>query len=150
MRVVIQRVLKSIVKSKEKVISQIGTGLVLFVGVEIEDNEEDADWLTEKIVNLRIISDDTGKMNKSLKDTNQDILVISQFTLHAKTKKGNRPSFIKSANHEDALFLYNYFIERLQSKLNVKVKTGKFGADMNVNLINNGPVTIIIDSKQKE
>jgi len=150
MRVVIQRVLKSIVKSKEKVISQIGTGLVLFVGVEIEDNEEDADWLTEKIVNLRIISDDTGKMNKSLKDTNQDILVVSQFTLHAKTKKGNRPSFIKSANHEDALFLYNYFIERLQSKLNVKVKTGKFGADMNVNLINNGPVTIIIDSKQKE
>ena len=150
MRVVIQRVLKSIVKSKEKVISQIGAGLVLFVGVEIEDNEEDADWLTEKIVNLRIISDDTGKMNKSLKDTNQDILVISQFTLHAKTKKGNRPSFIKSANHEDALFLYNYFIERLQSKLNVKVKTGKFGADMNVNLINNGPVTIIIDSKQKE
>ncbi len=150
MRVVIQRVLKSIVKSKEKVISQIGTGLVLFVGVEIEDNEEDADWLTEKIVNLRIISDDTGKMNKSLKDTNQDILVISQFTLHAKTKKGNRPSFIKSANYEDALFLYNYFIERLQSKLYVKVKTGKFGADMNVNLINNGPVTIIIDSKQKE
>lgn len=150
MRVVIQRVLKSIVKSKEKVISQIGTGLVLFVGVEIEDNEEDADWLTEKIVNLRIISDDTGKMNKSLKDTNQDVLVISQFTLHAKTKKGNRPSFIKSANHEDALFLYNYFIERLQSKLNVKVKTGKFGADMNVNLINNGPVTIIIDSNQKE
>ena len=150
MRVVIQRVLKSIVKSKEKVISQIGTGLVLFVGVEIEDNEEDADWLTEKIVNLRIISDDTGKMNKSLKDTNQDVLVISQFTLHAKTKNGNRPSFIKSANHEDALFLYNYFIERLQSKLNVKVKTGKFGADMNVNLINNGPVTIIIDSKQKE
>ena len=150
MRVVIQRVLKSIVKSKEKLISQIGTGLVLFVGVEIEDNEEDADWLTEKIVNLRIISDDTGKMNKSLKDTNQDVLVISQFTLHAKTKKGNRPSFIKSANHEDALFLYNYFIERLQSKLNVKVKTGKFGADMNVNLINNGPVTIIIDSKQKE
>lgn len=150
MRVVIQRVLKSIVKSKEKVISQIGTGLVLFVGVEIEDNEEDADWLTEKIVNLRIISDDTGKMNKSLKDTNQDVLVISQFTLHAKTKKGNRPSFIKSANHEDALFLYNYFIERLQSKLNVKVKTGKFGADMKVNLINNGPVTIIIDSKQKE
>ena len=150
MRVVIQRVLKSIVKSKEKVISQIGAGLVLFVGVEIEDNEEDADWLTEKIVNLRIISDDTGKMNKSLKDTNQDILVISQFTLHAKTKKGNRPSFIKSANHEDALFLYNYFIERLQSKLYVKVKTGKFGADMNVNLINNGPVTIIIDSKQKE
>ncbi len=150
MRVVIQRVLKSIVKSKEKVISQIGTGLVLFVGVEIEDNEEDADWLTEKIVNLRIISDDTGKMNKSLKDTNQDVLVISQFTLHAKTKKGNRPSFIKSANREDALFLYNYFIERLQSKLNVKVKTGKFGADMNVNLINNGPVTIIIDSKQKE
>jgi len=150
MRVVIQRVLKSIVKSKEKVISQIGTGLVLFVGVEIEDNEEDADWLTEKIVNLRIISDDTGKMNKSLKDTNQDVLVISQFTLHAKTKKGNRPSFIKSANQEDALFLYNYFIERLQSKLNVKVKTGKFGADMYVNLINNGPVTIIIDSKQKE
>ena len=150
MRVVIQRVLKSIVKSKEKVISQIGTGLVLFVGVEIEDNEEDADWLTEKIVNLRIISDDTGKMNKSLKDTNQDVLVISQFTLHAKTKKGNRPSFIKSANHEDALFLYNYFIERLQSKLNVKVKTGKFGADMNVNLINNGPVTIIIDSNQQE
>ena len=150
MRVVIQRVLKSIVKSKEKVISQIGTGLVLFVGVEIEDNEEDADWLTEKIVNLRIISDDTGKMNKSLKDTNQDVLVISQFTLHAKTKKGNRPSFIKSANHEDALFLYNYFIERLQSKLNVKVKTGKFGADMKVDLINNGPVTIIIDSKQKE
>lgn len=150
MRVVIQRVLKSIVKSKEKVISQIGTGLVLFVGVEIEDNEEDADWLTEKIVNLRIISDDTGKMNKSLKDTNQDVLVISQFTLHAKTKKGNRPSFIKSANHEDALFLYNYFIERLQSKLNVKVKTGKFGADMYVNLINNGPVTIIIDSNQKE
>mgnify|MGYP001292741930 FL=1 len=150
MRVVIQRVLKSIVKSKEKVISQIGTGLVLFVGVEIEDNEEDADWLTEKIVNLRIISDDTGKMNKSLKDTNQDVLVISQFTLHAKTKKGNRPSFIKSANREDALFLYNYFIERLQSKLNVKVKTGKFGADMNVNLINNGPVTIFIDSKQKE
>ena len=87
MRVVIQRVLKSIVKSKEKVISQIGTGLVLFVGVEIEDNEEDADWLTEKIVNLRIISDDTGKMNKSLKDTNQDVLVISQFTLHAKTKR---------------------------------------------------------------
>ena len=150
MRVVIQRVLKSIVKSKEKVISQIGTGLVLFVGVEIEDNEEDADWLTEKIVNLRIISDDTGKMNKSLKDTNQDVLVISQFTLHAKTKKGNRPSFANCAEPNKAYLLYKDFINELSKVLGENVLSGSFGSKMSITLENDGPVTILIDTKKKE
>ena len=121
-------------------------GSLLFVGVEIEDKEGDADWLTEKIVNLRIISDDKGKMNKSLKDTNQEVLVISQFTLCADTRKGRRPSFVNAESPELSKKLYNKFISCLADK-GLEVQSGEFGSNMDVKLLNNGPVTFVLDSK---
>lgn len=148
MRAVIQRVTKASVTIDGKLYSDIGAGFLLLLGIENEDNTEDAEWLAGKIIQMRIFSDTEGKMNLSLVDIKGKVLVVSQFTLHALVKKGNRPSFIKAARPETAIPLYTYFCELL--KRNVEVATGIFGADMQVNLINDGPVTIIIDSKNKE
>ena len=148
MRVVIQRSKKATVTIEEKVHGSIDHGMVILLGIEHEDDRSDADWLIQKILGLRIFSDDEGKMNLSIAETRGSILLISQFTLHASTKKGNRPSFIKAARPEQAIPLYEYFIEQLGH--HIHVETGAFGADMQVASINDGPVTIIIDSKQKE
>ncbi len=150
MRAVIQRVSHSkvIIDNQEK--AQIGQGLLILVGIEINDEKEDAGWLAKKIVNLRIFNDANGVMNLSVKDIDGEILVISQFTLHALTKKGNRPSYIRAANPEKAVPLYEQFIKELTLELGKQVKTGVFGANMQVSLTNNGPVTIIIDTKNKE
>lgn len=150
MRVVIQRVSRASVTINGKVRSEIGTGLLVLVGIEETDNEEDVEWLCSKIVQLRIFNDDHEVMNLSVIDAGGSILAISQFTLHAKTKKGNRPSYIRAANHGIAIPLYNKFIHRLSERLGKEVGTGEFGTMMQVELINNGPVTIIIDSKEKE
>ena len=150
MRVVIQRVSNAIVVSNGIPTGEIGKGLVVLLGIEQVDTEEDAIWLADKIRQLRIFADDDQKMNLSLEDINGEIIVVSQFTLHASTKKGNRPSFIKAARPEHAIPLYNYFIDILNQQLQCKVHTGIFGADMQVSLTNDGPVTIIIDSKNKE
>jgi D-aminoacyl-tRNA deacylase len=149
MRVLLQRVGEASVKIEGKINGQIGQGLLLLVGICAEDNQEDIDWLIQKIVNMRIFSDENGKMNLSVQDIHGEILVISQFTLHASTKKGNRPSFIDAARPEIAIPLYNQFIEKLQSS-DLKVETGIFGSDMKVSLVNDGPVTISLDSKNKE
>jgi D-aminoacyl-tRNA deacylase len=146
---VIQRVTESVVKINGLVRGQIGKGLLLLIGIEEADNAEDIAWLSKKIVNLRIFPDEEGVMNKSILETNGDILLISQFTLHASTKKGNRPSYIKAAKPEVAVPLYKNFISALESELKKDIQTGEFGADMKVSLINDGPVTIIIDSKNK-
>ncbi len=150
MRAVVQRVSQAKVEIEGKVFSEIEGGFLLLLGIEAADSEEDVAWLAKKISTLRIFSDQEGKMNLSLNDVEGDILVISQFTLHAKTKKGTRPSFIHAANPEQAIPLYERFIIQLQSELNGHVKTGQFGADMLVSLSNDGPVTIIIDTKNKE
>jgi D-tyrosyl-tRNA(Tyr) deacylase len=150
MRVVIQRVSNASVRTDKGVLSEINTGLVVLAGIEEADNEEDIDWLSNKIVQLRIFNDTNGVMNLSLLETGGDIMVISQFTLHAKTKKGNRPSYIKAASPEIAIPLYNRFISKLSVLLGKSVGTGEFGAMMNVTLTNDGPVTIIIDTKNKE
>lgn len=150
MRVVIQRTLHAEVTINGQQKSQIGKGLLVLVGIEEADNEEDIDWLCNKIVNLRIFEDDNGIMNKSVKETNGDILAVSQFTLMASTKKGNRPSYIKAAKHDISIPLYNSFCNTLSVTLGKVVKTGEFGADMKVELINDGPVTICIDTKNKE
>lgn len=150
MRVVIQRVLKASVSIDEKCYADIGNGLLIFLGIEETDNEEDIDWLCGKISRLRIFNDENGVMNLSVCDVNGQILVISQFTLHALTKKGNRPSYIRAAKPEIAIPLYEKFIKQLQEISNLEVKTGVFGAYMKVALENDGPVTIIIDSKNKE
>lgn len=150
MKVVIQRVKESSVEIDNKIKAEIGKGLLVLIGISQEDNKFDVEWLTNKVLNIRIFNDSDGVMNKSIIDIKGEILIISQFTLMALTKKGNRPSYIKSASHEIAIPLYNYFIELLESKLNKRIKTGIFGADMKVRLINDGPVTIIIDSKNKE
>ena len=150
MRIVIQRVSEASVKIEEEVYGEINKGLLILLGVEDKDDETDAEWLVQKIVGLRIFSDSDGKMNLSVKDVNGEFLVISQFTLHASTKKGNRPSYIKAARPEKAIPLYEYFIEKLKIESNSKVMTGVFGADMKVSLINDGPVTINIDSKNRE
>ena len=150
MRVVIQRVSNAIVVSNGIPTGEIGKGLVVLLGIEQVDTEEDAIWLADKIRQLRIFADDDQKMNLSLEDINGEIMVVSQFTLHASTKKGNRPSFIKAARPEHAIPLYNYFIDILNQQLQCKVHTGIFGVDMQVSLTNDGPVTIIIDSKNKE
>ena len=150
MKLVIQRVKESSVEIDNKIKSEIGKGLLVLIGISQEDNKLDVEWLANKVLNIRIFNDSDGVMNKSIIDINGEILIISQFTLMALTKKGNRPSYIKSASHEIAIPLYNYFIELLESKLNNRIKTGIFGADMKVRLINDGPVTIIIDSKNKE
>jgi D-aminoacyl-tRNA deacylase len=150
MRVLIQRVLQASVTIEEKLHSSIGNGLLVLVGIEEIDNEEDIDWLVQKIIGLRIFNDAAGVTNISISEVGGDILAVSQFTLHAATKKGNRPSYIRAAKPDVAIPLYNKFTERLSIALGSQVKTGVFGADMKVALVNDGPVTIWIDSKNKE
>lgn len=150
MRVVIQRVTHASVSINGVVKSEIKSGFMILLGVENADNKEDVDWLSSKISSLRIFDDQEGIMNLSINDIKGDILLISQFTLHAKTKKGNRPSYITAAKPQIAIPLYNDMISALENKIEGKVLTGEFGADMKVNLLNDGPVTIIIDSKNKE
>lgn len=150
MKVVIQRVNGSFVSIGGDVKSHIGKGLMILVGFENEDTDEDIKWMSKKIIGLRIFDDNEGVMNLSLEDVEGELLVISQFTLHAKTKKGNRPSYIKAAKPEISIPLYNKFIKKLEEDTKTEVKTGEFGADMQVSLINDGPITIIIDSKNKE
>lgn len=149
MLTVIQRVTKGSVTINQQRKVEIGTGLVILVGIEDADTQEDIDWLSTKIINLRIFDDAEGVMNLSVKDVDGDILLISQFTLHASTKKGNRPSYIKAAKPDIAIPLYEKFIQCLDVTLGKKIKTGEFGADMMVEIYNNGPVTILIDSKNK-
>ena len=150
MRVVVQRVSQSNVKVSGKVIGEIKEGLMVLVSFIDEDNDTDLDWMTKKIVNLRIFNDDEGKMNRSVQDVGGDILLISQFTLHGSTKKGNRPSFIKAAKPDFANVMYERFIKVLEQTLSKEIQTGEFGGDMKVSLINDGPTTIIIDSRNKE
>lgn len=150
MRLIIQRVKTASVTIENTVFSAINRGLMVLVGIEDADDEKDCDWLTQKLINMRIFSDTEGKMNLSVKDIDGDILVVSQFTLHASTQKGNRPSFIKAARPEKAIPLYESFIKKINLELGKACKTGLFGADMKVELINDGPVTIFIDSKNKE
>lgn len=150
MRIVIQRVSKADVKVKKNIISEIGRGMLILVGIEDSDTKEDIDWLTNKIVLLRIFDDENGVMNKSVKDIDGEIIIVSQFTLHASTKKGNRPSYIRASKPDFAIPMYERFIESVEVMLGKKVGTGKFGAMMDVSLVNDGPVTIIIDSKQKD
>lgn len=149
MIVVIQRVSEASVKIDEKVKAEIGTGLMILLGIEEADTAEDILWLSKKIVNLRIFPDENEVMNKSLQDVNGEILLISQFTLHASTKKGNRPSYIKAARPEIAIPLYEQMIQTLELDLGKSIGTGEFGADMKVALVNDGPVTIVIDSKNR-
>tara|TARA_R110000787_G_scaffold96415_5_gene199785 strand:- start:2524 stop:2976 length:453 start_codon:yes stop_codon:yes gene_type:complete len=150
MRVVVQLVKQASVTVEEKVISAIKKGYLILLGIEAEDTQEDINWLAGKITRLRIFSDENGAMNNSIIEANGDVIVVSQFTLQAKTKKGNRPSFIKAARPEIAIPLYEKFVAQLESELGKKVQTGKFGAMMDVALINDGPVTILIDSKNRE
>jgi D-aminoacyl-tRNA deacylase len=150
MRAVIQRVSRASVTIKNKIKSEIGPGLLVLVGIEEADNESDIEWLCNKIVQLRIFNDSNEVMNLSVLETGGSILVISQFTLHAKTRKGNRPSYIKAARPESAVPLYNNFVDSLSRLLGRDIGTGEFGAMMQIELINDGPVTIIIDTKDKE
>ncbi|MCB0506676.1 MAG: D-aminoacyl-tRNA deacylase [Chitinophagales bacterium] len=150
MRAIIQRVSSASVQIEGKIKGQIQTGLLVLLGIENEDTIKDMEWLVKKIIQLRIFSDEEGKMNLSIQDINGDILLISQFTLFASTKKGNRPSFIRSAKPEIANPLYEQFIIETEKVLGKKIQTGIFGADMQVALVNDGPVTIHIDSKQPE
>ena len=150
MRLVIQRVLRASVTIDGHLYSSIGNGLMILVGIEEADNDTDIEWLTSKVVKLRIFDDDNGVMNRSVMDVDGEILAVSQFTLHALTEKGNRPSYIRAAKPDISLPLYDKFCQVLQQKLGKTVKTGVFGADMKVELINNGPVTILIDSKKRE
>ena len=150
MRVVVQRVSQSNVKVSGEIIGEINEGLMVLVSFVDEDNDTDLGWMTKKIINLRIFNDDEGKMNRSVQDVGGDILLISQFTLHGSTKKGNRPSFIKAAKPDFAKVMYERFIKVLEQSLGKEIQTGEFGGDMKVSLINDGPTTIIIDSKDKE
>ena len=150
MRVVVQRVSQSKVKVSGEVIGEINEGLMVLVSFVNEDNDTDLGWMTKKIINLRIFNDDEGKMNRSVQDVGGDILLISQFTLHGSTKKGNRPSFIKAAKPDFANVMYEKFIKVLEQSLGKEIQTGEFGGDMKVSLVNDGPTTIIIDSKDKE
>lgn len=150
MRVIIQRVGKSSVSINNRIVSSIKMGMLILLGIEENDNTNDIEWLTNKIAQLRIFNDTNGIMNLNINEIKGEIMVISQFTLHAKTKKGNRPSYIKAANPTIAIPLYNEFINKLGENVKTKIKTGEFGAMMKVELINDGPVTIFIDSKQKE
>ena len=150
MRVVIQRVANASVTVEAKVVAEIQKGLLVFVGIEEADTQEDLDWLVTKITQLRIFNDENEVMNLSVQDIDGDVLVVSQFTLHAATKKGNRPSYIKAAKPDIAIPMYERFVKTLESKLGKKVPTGIFGADMKVLLLNDGPVTIQMDSKNKE
>ncbi len=150
MKVVIQRVSKANVKVEGKITGEIGEGLLVLLGIEDADMEEDIQWLSNKIVNLRIFNDENGVMNKSVMDIGGNILLVSQFTLHASTKKGNRPSYIKASKPEFAIPMYEKMIAQLETDLGKKIQTGIFGADMKVGLLNDGPVTIVIDTKNKE
>ena len=150
MRAVIQRVSEASVKIEEKLTAQIGEGLLILIGIEDSDTTEDIEWLSGKISRLRIFRDESDIMNLSVKEINGEVLVISQFTLHASTKKGNRPSFIRAAKPDIAIPLYQRFIKRLSIDLGIDIQTGDFGAYMKVSLINDGPVTIIIDTKNRE
>jgi D-tyrosyl-tRNA(Tyr) deacylase len=150
MRMVIQRVSRAQVKVDGEVMGSIDRGLLVLLGVEQEDDAQEVDWLVNKLVNLRIFNDRNGVMNLSLLEVGGELLVISQFTLMAATKKGNRPSYIRAAGHELALPLYEQFVKIASEKLGTKVATGVFGADMKVSLVNEGPVTILIDSKNRE
>jgi len=150
MRAVIQRVSRASVTIKNTIKSEIGPGLLVFIGIEESDNETDIEWLCNKIVRLRIFNDRDEVMNLSVLDVGGSILAISQFTLHAKTSKGNRPSYIRSAHPDIAIPLYNRFVSRLSDLIGKEVGTGEFGAMMQIELVNDGPVTIIIDTKEKE
>ena len=149
MRIVIQRVSEASVKVEGELINEINQGFLILLGIENEDNADDVMWLAQKCASLRVFNDQDAKMNLSLADVNGEVLVISQFTLHASTKKGNRPSFIKAARPDKAIPLYELFCEKLEAEKLV-VKKGVFGADMKISLVNDGPVTIVIDSKNKE
>lgn len=150
MRVVVQRVSEASVSIQNIPKSAIGKGLLVLVGIEDEDNQEDIDWLSNKLVNLRIFNDEQGVPNKSVKEDGGDILLISQFTLHASTKKGNRPSYIRASKPPVAVPLYESLIAKLTANLGKPIGTGEFGADMQVSLVNDGPITIIIDTKNKD
>lgn len=150
MRLVIQRVSHASVTINGVCKSAIKEGFMILVGIEEADTKEDADWLCKKVIGLRVFDDENGVMNKSVMDINGEILIVSQFTLMASTKKGNRPSYIRAAGHETAIPLYEYFCSEVSKALGKEVETGEFGADMKVELLNNGPVTILIDSKNKE
>jgi D-tyrosyl-tRNA(Tyr) deacylase len=150
MRVVIQRVKEASVSVEKEIIASISQGYVILLGIENEDSTEDINWLAAKIVKLRVFGDENDAMNHSIQDVDGDIIVVSQFTLHASTKKGNRPSFIRAARPEIAIPLYEAFVLQLEKELGKKVQTGSFGAMMDIALINDGPVTIVIDSKNKE
>ena len=150
MRAVIQRVSSASVKVDDKITGEIKQGLLVLVGIEDSDGQEDLEWLSGKIINLRIFNDEEGVMNKSVKDIEGGILVVSQFTLHAATKKGNRPSYIKASKPEIAVPLYEQFKQQLATDVGKEIQAGIFGADMKVELLNDGPVTIIIDTKNKE
>jgi D-aminoacyl-tRNA deacylase len=150
MKVVIQRVTKASVTIENKKFASISNGILVLLGIVEDDTQDDINWLSNKIVNLRIFSDENGVMNTSLLDINAEAIVVSQFTLHAATKKGNRPSYIKAAKPDVAIPLYEAFVKQLETDLGKPIQTGQFGADMKVELLNDGPVTIIIDSKNKE
>ena len=150
MRIVIQRVQEAKVKVEEEVVGSMGQGLLVFLGIENEDDSSDLEWLINKLLNLRIFNDENQMMNRSLLDIMGELMVISQFTLMAATKKGNRPSYIRAAHHEIAIPLYEQFLILAEERLGKKLAKGVFGADMKVSLINDGPVTIIIDSKNRE
>lgn len=150
MRAVIQRVSSASVEINKTVKSKIGVGFLILLGITDTDSSEDIEWLCGKISRLRIFADENGAMNRSISEANGEIIVVSQFTLHASTKKGNRPSFIKAAKPEMAIPLYQQFVEQLEKETGKKIQTGEFGADMKVSLTNDGPVTIIIDTKNKE
>jgi D-tyrosyl-tRNA(Tyr) deacylase len=149
MKVVIQRCAQASVTIENKIHSNIGKGLLVLLGIEALDEQSDVSWLIGKLIALRIFSDEDGKMNHSIEDVNGSFLIVSQFTLHASTKKGNRPSYTQAARLEVAIPLYEYFVSKLKIESNLTVETGVFGADMQIGLINDGPVTIIIDSKNR-
>ena len=150
MKVVIQRVLKASVTIENLKVAEISNGLLVLLGIVDDDTQEDINWLSNKIINLRIFADDEGVMNKSVIDINANIIVVSQFTLHAATKKGNRPSYIKAAKPDFAIPLYQAFTKQMETDLGKPIQTGQFGANMQLELINDGPVTVIIDTKNKE
>ena len=150
MKTVIQRVSQSSVTINNEIVAQIQKGLLVLVGIEDADQQEDIVWLASKIANLRIFADENDIMNLSVKEINGDVIVVSQFTLHASTKKGNRPSYIKASKPNIAVPLYESFVQQMELELGKKVQTGRFGADMKVSLVNDGPVTIIMDTKNKE
>lgn len=150
MRIVLQRVSEASVRINGSVKGEIGKGFLILLGIEHDDTNEDAQWLIQKITQLRVFSDEEGKMNLSIQEIKGRMLVVSQFTLHASTKKGNRPSYIRAARPETAIPLYNFFLDELERIAEQKVESGEFGGDMKVALVNDGPVTIIMDSKNKE